>query len=182
MLEGNVYQSKKTAPVIDSLIEAIDTGATASTVAPSYNIYLSPELAQIIDQSSKISASMNDEFVSTEHLFLSFFEVPSSAKDILTKFKIDKDRVEMLVRELKQDSVATPQATPKNRNLIKSIMKKISTMIVTFLVTVALKQIATLVATNTAKKQTEKSKNQLAQLLSLVGVPQDGLRMIRGLT
>ncbi len=70
----------------------------------------------------------------------------------------------------------------KNRNLIKSIMKKISTLIITFLVTIALKQIAELVAANTAKKQIEKAKNQLSQLLSLVGVPQDALRIIRGLT
>ena len=61
------------------------------------------------------------------------------------------------------------------------MMKKISGTIIKILTTIALKQIAELVAATSAKRQIEKGKTKLAQLLSLVGLPQETLRLIRGL-
>lgn len=69
----------------------------------------------------------------------------------------------------------------KNKNLFHAIMKKITAMIIKILVSIALKRIGELVAASAAKKQIEKGKSQLSQLLSLVGVPQDTLRIIKGL-
>lgn len=70
----------------------------------------------------------------------------------------------------------------KNKNLLYSMMKKISSLIIKILVAIALKRIAELVALAAAKKQIEKGKNQLSQLLSLVGIPQETLRIIKGLS
>lgn len=69
----------------------------------------------------------------------------------------------------------------KNKNLIKSITKKITEMIINELIAIALKEIAILVSSAAVKKQIEKGKNQLSQLLSLVGVSQDIIRKIKGL-
>jgi hypothetical protein len=69
----------------------------------------------------------------------------------------------------------------KNKNLFHAIMKKIAGMIIKILIVIALKKIAELVAAGAAKKQVEKGKNQLSQLLSLVGVSQETLRIIKGL-
>lgn len=69
----------------------------------------------------------------------------------------------------------------KNKNLFHSMMKKISAMIIKILTAIAVKKIAEIVAAAAVKNQTEKAKNQLAQLLSLVGIPQDTLRLIKGL-
>ena len=69
----------------------------------------------------------------------------------------------------------------KNKVLFNSIMKKISGIIIKILLVIALKKIAELVAATAAKKQIEKGKNQLVQILSLVGVPQEGLRVIKEL-
>ncbi len=55
-------------------------------------------------------------------------------------------------------------------------------MILKVLLALALKQISTLVAQAETKKLIEKSKSNLSQLLSLIGVPQDTLRIIQGLT
>lgn len=70
----------------------------------------------------------------------------------------------------------------KNKNLFHNIMKRITQMIMKILISIALKNIAELVAASAAKRQTEKSKSQLTQLLSLIGVPQDSLRVIKGLS
>lgn len=70
----------------------------------------------------------------------------------------------------------------KNKTLFKSIIKKITTMIIQFLLSIALKRIAELVGEAQAKKQIDKAKNKVVQLLSLVGVPQEAIRVIKGLS
>lgn len=105
--------------LIDSLFETMEGSASGSTMAPSYQIYLTPDLVHVIEQSSKTASSMNDEFVSTEHLFLACLEVPSQARDILSKFKIEKEKVLFLIQEIKQGKIADHKGTPKNKTLVK---------------------------------------------------------------
>jgi hypothetical protein len=69
----------------------------------------------------------------------------------------------------------------KNKALFKKIIKKITTMIIKMLLVIALKRIAELVGQAQAKKQIDKAKNKIAQLLSLVGIPQEVIRVIKGL-
>lgn len=69
----------------------------------------------------------------------------------------------------------------KNRTLLNNIMKRISYMLIKVLLALVLKQVAIMVAEAASKKQIEKGKANLAQLLSLVGISQDTLRLIQGL-
>jgi ATP-dependent Clp protease ATP-binding subunit ClpA len=48
-------------------------------------------LAQAIEGAVKVARSLNDEFISTEHLFISILEIPGAARDLLTRFRIDKE-------------------------------------------------------------------------------------------
>src|SRR3990167_7776356 len=77
----------------DSLLEAIDSNETSNTISPSYQIYLTPELAQTIEGAGKVAASLKDDFISTEHLFIALFEAAQTAREILSRFKIDKASV-----------------------------------------------------------------------------------------
>lgn len=70
----------------------------------------------------------------------------------------------------------------KNRTLINSIMKQVSESLIKVLLAKVLKEIATMVAEAASKKLIEKGKANLAQLASLVGIPQETLRLIQGLT
>lgn len=103
----------------DSVLESIESPETSQTLSPSYQIYLTPELAHIIESSAKIAQSLGDEFVSTEHLFLSILDVPGEAKDLLTRFRIDKQTVIKLIDELKTVGAETPKETKKFKSLSK---------------------------------------------------------------
>src|SRR3989338_186456 len=103
----------------DSLFDAMEGSVGGSVATPSYQIYLTPELAHIIENSSKVAREMNDEFVSTEHLFMSCLEVGSQAKDILSKFKIEKEKVLFLIQEIKQGRLVDTRVPQKNKTLIK---------------------------------------------------------------
>ncbi len=103
----------------DSLLDALEGPETAQVLSPSYQIYLTPELAQIIEVSGKIAATLKDEFISTEHLFMASCEVPSSAREMLQRFKITKEVVMRVVSELKLGSVTDVQQPKKFKALTK---------------------------------------------------------------
>lgn len=69
----------------------------------------------------------------------------------------------------------------KNRILFQAIMNAIRDAIIKILLEVAIKEIKELVACVAVKVATDYAKAQAAQLASLVGVPQDVLRLIQGL-
>lgn len=86
----------------DSLLEALEPAEAASTLSPSYQLYLTPELAQIIEVSEKIAHTMKDEFVSTEHLFLAMFDIASPAQEMINRFKIGRKDVVKSIGEAKE--------------------------------------------------------------------------------
>ncbi|MBX4210533.1 AAA family ATPase [Candidatus Parcubacteria bacterium] len=103
----------------DSLLEAIEGSESANTLSPSYQIYLTPELAHTIESSAKIAQSMNDEFVSTEHLFIAVLDVPGSAREILSRFRIDKPSVLKVLEELKHSKITDVNTPKKFKSLTK---------------------------------------------------------------
>lgn len=103
----------------DSLIDAMEGTAAKSTISASYQIYLTPDLAQVIEESSKIAQGMKDEFVSTEHLLLAVMAVPSEAREIIARFKIPKDELMKVIEEFKTQKHTGAQASKKFKMLAK---------------------------------------------------------------
>ena len=107
-------------PVLtDIVLESIESNENSNVLSPSYQIYLTPDLAQILDNSIHVSAKMGDEFISTEHLFLSLFDVPCIARDILGKFKIEREAVAKVIGELKTNPQSRDSEPKKFRVLFK---------------------------------------------------------------
>ncbi len=113
-----------TDAVLDE-IEGEDGGGVAQQQT-SYQMYLTPELAQIFDVSVKVAQALNEPFMSTEHLFLSFFDVEGDTQKIFTTFKIKRDASYAVYEEIrktgveKQSGVKKFKALPKyTRNLTK---------------------------------------------------------------
>jgi len=69
----------------------------------------------------------------------------------------------------------------KNKNLIHNITKRITELIIKTLLNIVLKNITQLVTETIVKQQIDKNQSNLTQLLSLIGVPQDVIRKIKGL-
>ena len=101
----------------DSLLEAIDTNETSNTISPSYQLYLTPELAQTIEGAGKVATSLKDDFISTEHLFIALFDAAQTAREILSRFKIDKPSVMRVLEELKNSKVTDVHLPRKNKSI-----------------------------------------------------------------
>lgn len=108
-----------TVLLTDSLLEAIEGPESASVLSPSYQVYLTPELAQTIEGSTKVANSFKDEFVSTEHLFIALFDVPGQARELLSRFRIDKSAVLRVFEELKNSKVTDIGQNRKMKFLVK---------------------------------------------------------------
>ncbi|MBP6869027.1 MAG: AAA family ATPase [Candidatus Pacebacteria bacterium] len=96
----------------DTLLEMLEVPETTSVLSPSYNLYLTPDLASGLEAAGKIAARMNDPFVGTEHLFVAVLEHPGPAGDALSRFKIDAETVLQILKELKtskEGQVAEPK-------------------------------------------------------------------------
>ena len=115
-----------TIMLTDVILEHLETPESASVLSPSYQIYLTPELAQALEVSGKIAARMNDTFVGTEHIFLAVIEHPGNAADILARFSITQTAAAAVLKELKNSKdgqITEPKQfrtlTKYTRNLTK---------------------------------------------------------------
>lgn len=103
----------------DSIIDAIEVPGGSGTMSPSYQMYLTPELATTLENSLKVAQSMNDEFVSTEHLFLALLESQGQIREILSRFRIDKEQAYHILEELRTENITEAQGPKKNKALAK---------------------------------------------------------------
>lgn len=103
----------------DSVLELIEPPENHNTISPSYQIYLNPDLAQVIEQSVKVAESMKDDFVSTEHLFLAILEVVGEARETLARFRIHKEQVLKVIEELRSQNITDVSEPKKFKLLLK---------------------------------------------------------------
>ncbi len=103
----------------DSVLELVELPESRNTLSPSYQIYLNPDLAQVIEQSAKLAESMKDDFVSTEHLFIAILEVTSEARETLARFRIHKDSVVKVLEELRSQNITDVTEPRKFKLLLK---------------------------------------------------------------
>lgn len=103
----------------DILLESLESPETANILSPSFNLYLTPELAEVLESAGKVAARMNDSFIGTEHLFVSVLEHPGPAADAINRFKIEEETVLAVLNELKNSKDAQVAEPKRFRALAK---------------------------------------------------------------
>lgn len=108
-----------TVLLTDSLIELLEVPPSGSTIAPSYQLYLTPDLAQALEASVKVAATFNESFVSIEHIFLGVLQHPGPAAEIFSRFRIDRNAVVSVMQEFRSGRVSEAESPKKFRALTK---------------------------------------------------------------
>ena len=104
----------------DTLLDMIDNLSPGTNISsPTMQIYLTPELAAVIESSGKIARELKDEFISTEHLFVGVLDTPSQARDVLTRFKIDRVQILKILEEFKNSNITEAPTTKKFKAILK---------------------------------------------------------------
>ena len=108
-----------TVLLTDSLIEMLETPPSGATISPSYQLYLTPDLAQALEASVKISATFNESFVSVEHIFLGVLQHPGPAAEVLSRFRVDRNAVVSVMEEFRSGDAPEAEGQKKFRSLPK---------------------------------------------------------------
>ncbi len=104
----------------DSLIEALDGTTASASMSTSYQLYLTPELAQILQEGAPKTADIfGDQFVSTEHLLLSILDNPGNSAEILARFRVDKEEVVGVYEDIKDGKITDIESPKQNRAIAK---------------------------------------------------------------
>jgi ATP-dependent Clp protease ATP-binding subunit ClpB len=103
----------------DALFELIEGPEQASVLSPSYQLYLTPELAQVLEQSSKVASGFGEQYVGTEHLFVAIFDAPGPAREVLARFRLDKHAVMQVLSQLKSSKITDAEQPKRFRALAK---------------------------------------------------------------
>jgi ATP-dependent Clp protease ATP-binding subunit ClpB len=107
-----------TAHLTDSILEQIE-GGSGTTVSPSFQLYLTPELVRVFEGAPRIAASFNDQFVSPEHLLLGVAEHPGPAADVLARFRIDRTALARILADIKEGKIRDAEEPKKPRALTR---------------------------------------------------------------
>lgn len=107
-----------TAHLTDSILEQIE-GGSGTTVSPSFQLYLTPELVRVFEGAPRIAASFNDQFVSPEHLLLGVAEHPGPAADLLMRFRIDRAALARILADIKEGKIRDAEEPKKPRALTR---------------------------------------------------------------
>jgi ATP-dependent Clp protease ATP-binding subunit ClpB len=103
----------------DTVLEMLDTGTTGTVVSPSFQLYLTPDLAHVFEAAPRIAAQFNDQFVSTEHLLLGILETPGPAASIISRFKVDRATVASVLNDIKEGKITDIEEPKRARALAK---------------------------------------------------------------
>src|SRR3989344_4858478 len=104
----------------ESIIETLEDGTmSGATTASSYQLYLTPELAQALEIAQSVAKELSDQFISTEHLFLALMNVPSAAQELIARFHITRENVLRVLRELREGNVTESESPKKFRAIGK---------------------------------------------------------------
>ncbi len=105
--------------LIDSLLTVLEGAETGNVLSPSYQMYLTPELASVLENSIKAATAMKDEFISTEHLFVSLLEMSPQSREIMARFKVGKDEVMRLLQDFKSGNITDVPGVKKLKVLAR---------------------------------------------------------------
>ncbi len=83
-------------------------------------IYLGAEMLKIFQQAEREAKAFGDEYISTEHLFLSLIEVPGAAKTILAQAGVSHEVVLKVLKEIRgTQKVDSPEPEARYQALVK---------------------------------------------------------------
>lgn len=88
--------------VLDELDE-LEGDMTKDTLDTQVQMFVTPDLAQILEQSMKVAKQLKDEVISTEHLFLSLFDVENATHSILEDAGLTRKKSLNVISTLREE-------------------------------------------------------------------------------
>ena len=112
----------------DNVLDSIDVAGGQNTQAPSYQMYMHGDLAFALDRCSIIAKDLGEEFVGPEHIFLALLELSGEIKEIIYKFKIERETVITVLEELKSQNITSNTVSERRNKAITKYTRNFTEM------------------------------------------------------
>ena len=90
--------------------------------------YLTGDLAQVLAQAKKEALRMGDQFISTEHLFLSLLEVDGEVKEIFSSLNIDRESFLQSLAKIRKGQTVTDPHPESKYQVIKKYTRDLTAL------------------------------------------------------
>ena len=111
----------------EKLLETIDSLPRSAMIAtPLGQIYLTQDLAKVVEQAHREAAQLKDEYISTEHLFLALVEIPSRSKEILERQGLNKEVILRALAELRGGQRITDPEPETKYNVLEKYARNLT--------------------------------------------------------
>ena len=117
-----------TSNVLDDLEDSEDNDKKEETLDAPNQMYLTADLAHIIESSMKLSKKMKDTVISTEHLFLALFEVENQAKDIIDEAGINQKEAQKIIIDLREEEKKLENSFQKKYRSLSKYSRNLTEM------------------------------------------------------
>ncbi|MGM0368121.1 MAG: ATP-dependent chaperone ClpB [Actinomycetota bacterium] len=117
-LEINIDDLKNELAEIIEKLPKVSGGGT--------QIYISPQLNEILDNAFKEAESLKDDYVSTEHILISMAESPGRVGNILKSHGADKDMIYSILVNIRGSQRVTDQSPEEKYQALKRYGKDIT--------------------------------------------------------
>ncbi|MEK7636511.1 MAG: AAA family ATPase [Patescibacteria group bacterium] len=112
----------------DKILDILDSMPRGATVSPIGQIFLTQELARVMDQAQKEASALKDEYISTEHLLLSLTEVSSKARDLLSGARINREGILRALEHLRGGQRITDAEPESKYAVLEKYAKNLTRM------------------------------------------------------
>ena len=104
----------------EAILDLIEPTTSQNVASASYQLYLTPELGQILGEiAPRLAETMKDEQISCEHLFLALFDVEGQAREFLSRNNLERENVMKVLDEFRTQNIT--DSTPSKK--LKSVYK-----------------------------------------------------------
>jgi len=103
----------------ETVLESIEGDANSNAVEGAYQMFLTPEFATALEDCSVLAKELKDEFIGTEHIFLSILKSGGDVREILSRFKIDYEKAFKIIVDLRSQNITESSLEKKNKAILK---------------------------------------------------------------
>lgn len=125
--DENIINSMLERMEIDSIVlteEVLDliepSNVAQNTVSPSYQLYLTQELGQILGEiAPRLAKEFKDEHISCEHLLIAIFDVGGPARELLARHQIDREAIMRVLQDFRAQNITDNTPVKKLKSIYK---------------------------------------------------------------
>lgn len=128
MVDENVlpFLFKKLSVKLDLVIQLVKSQAASFPKVEGGELQMSRETSRVINAATTLATSMNDDYISIEHLLLAIYDGNSKTAQILKDQGISKKNLEAAIEELRQGNNVTSQSAEETYNSLNKYAKNLN--------------------------------------------------------